>query len=60
VSDYRTFDEVRIKEFCLFDWYKEIYRPVLCKEGCGWLHVVTQLTEANKEEDFVDVSPGWG
>jgi hypothetical protein len=28
-SDYRTFDEVRFREFCLFDRYKELCRLFL-------------------------------
>jgi hypothetical protein len=28
-QDYRISDEVKVKDFCLFDWYKELCRPFL-------------------------------
>jgi F0F1-type ATP synthase membrane subunit a len=29
LGDYRTSDEVRVREFCLFEWYKEFSRSFL-------------------------------
>jgi hypothetical protein len=29
LSDYRTSDEVKVEEFCLFNRYKELCRPFL-------------------------------
>jgi hypothetical protein len=33
---------------------------VLCRVGFGGFVVVTYLTKENKEEELVNVAPGWG
>jgi hypothetical protein len=34
--------------------------PVLGGVGFWWLCACNRLTEDNKEEELVDVAPGWG